>query len=125
MTIQNLPLQNLISDQVQAAYTYRVLTAQYGDGYSQQAADGANNERIQVSIEYRNLNTSDANTVIAFLRGLQGYKPFYYTLTGDIKRAWRLIPDSLSVLISGVNKNTPSEFYRTVTFSATNSYDPE
>lgn len=123
MTIKNLPLQELISDQVQATYSYRVLTAQLGDGYTQQAPDGLNNEKIEVSFEYRNLNTGDANKVIKFLRGLQGYMPFYYKLPGDTKRAWRMNPDSLSVLISGVNKSDPNEFYRTVTFTARNSYD--
>lgn len=122
--IKNLPLQELISDQVQASYSYKVLSAQFGDGYSQQAADGINNEKIEISIEYRNLNTGDAAKVIKFLRELQGYKPFYYKLQGDIKRAWRMNPDSLSVLISGVNKSDPSEFYRTITFTARNSYDP-
>jgi phage-related protein len=58
--------------------TYRTLTAQFGDGYSQVAGDGINNVYDTWSLSFAGAS-ADVAPVKSFLDALQGYLPFYWT----------------------------------------------
>ena len=72
MAIETLPLQQYISEDQSSTYKYRILNAEFGDGYSQTAPDGINNEIREVTVMYKNLLPTEYNIVMNFLRGLRG-----------------------------------------------------
>jgi phage-related protein len=57
----------------------RVLKVEFGDGYSQRAADGFNNNPVMLSLGWTNLTTAEKDTIIAFLTARKGYQSFWYT----------------------------------------------
>ena len=65
----------------------RVLETKFGDGYKQTAADGINNIGGNLPLEWRNITTAQANTLIAFFRGKAGYLPFRYKIPTE-SAAW-------------------------------------
>ena len=67
----------------------RVLVADFGDGYSQRAADGINNIDTTVSLQWNNLTGTQANSIDSFFMQMGGYESFYYTLpTESIAKKW-------------------------------------
>lgn len=58
--------------------TYRTLNAQFGDGYSQQAADGINSVYDVWTLTWQG-GASDIQPVKTFLDTQMGYLPFYWT----------------------------------------------
>ncbi|CAJ0610674.1 unnamed protein product [Cylicocyclus nassatus] len=67
----------------------RVLVADFGDGYSQRAADGINNIDTTVSLQWNNLTGTQANSIDNFFMQMGGYESFYYTLpTESIAKKW-------------------------------------
>lgn len=125
MTIQKLPLQNLIDEQqLSVSYTYRIFEAGLGDGYTQQAPNGINNESRKVSITYKNLRASEFNKVLTFLRGLKGVTPFSMKIPGEkTSSVFRLIPDTLSTSITAIAQYDESYIVRSITFTAQSAYD--
>lgn len=57
--------------------TFRVLTAQFGDGYKQSAGDGINNEVNSWPLTFKGLE-HEIKPIRDFLRSHKGYKPFYW-----------------------------------------------
>jgi phage-related protein len=58
--------------------TYRVLKAQFGDGYAQTGADGINNETQSWPLVFRGLD-SKISAIRDFIRARQGYQSFFWT----------------------------------------------
>jgi len=58
--------------------TFRVLRAQFGDGYVQQAGDGINNETATWPLEFAGY-AAQIQPIDDFLRAHQGFKPFWWT----------------------------------------------
>jgi len=59
-------------------HSFRVLSAQFGDGYKQSVGDGINNEVQTWPLQF----TGDAayiNGIVSFLRAHRGYLPFQWT----------------------------------------------
>jgi len=56
---------------------YRVLSAQFGDGYKQSAGDGINNEVNSWPLTFKGLE-HEIKPIRDFLRSHKGYKPFYW-----------------------------------------------
>jgi phage-related protein len=61
----------------------RVLKVEFGDGYSQRAADGYNNNPVMLSLMWNNLTTSEKDSIIAFLSARKGYQSFWYTYNDE------------------------------------------
>lgn len=59
--------------------SYRVLTAQFGDGYKQQAADGINNVIQTWSLTFKSTSLATIQAIRGFLKAKGGYKKFYWT----------------------------------------------
>lgn len=58
--------------------TFAVKKAQFGDGYSQEAADGINNESQSWPLQFAG-SKAEMLALVAFLRAHAGYIGFYWT----------------------------------------------
>ncbi len=61
-----------------ATITYRVRTAQFGDGYSQSVADGINNKTAVWPLSFEG-SLVGMQAILTFFDTQQGYKSFYWT----------------------------------------------
>ncbi|MFW8567076.1 phage tail protein [Orrella sp. 11846] len=59
-------------------YAYRVIDAQFGDGYKQSVGDGLNTETSSWSLSFRGRSDKIA-PIRNFLRARQGFQPFKWT----------------------------------------------
>jgi phage-related protein len=57
----------------------RLLESQFGDGYSQRAADGLNNQPYSLSLTWENVTSTQATTLLDFFRAKGGVTPFLFT----------------------------------------------
>jgi len=62
----------------QGSHQFRVLTAQFGDGYKQTAGDGIHTEVRTWSLQFTG-NAQAITPIRDFLRNHQGWQPFYWT----------------------------------------------
>jgi len=58
----------------------KILKAEFGDGYTQEAGDGINNVRAVVSLSWDTLTPAQADQIEAFFEARKGYERFYYRL---------------------------------------------
>jgi len=63
----------------QGTETARVLTAQFGDGYSQNAADGINNAVQSWPLSFLGRTKVEAEAIVSFFRRHKGYRSFLWT----------------------------------------------
>jgi phage-related protein len=63
--------------------TPRVLSAQFGDGYSQRLADGINTISKKWSISFNNRSLEDSAAIVAFFQARKGVESFTWTPTGE------------------------------------------
>lgn len=63
---------------VQPTIDYKVITAQFGDGYAQTSSDGINNKSEQYAVKI-NVYEEEAKKVKAFFDRHQGWKSFFWT----------------------------------------------
>lgn len=61
----------------------RVLTAQFGDGYSQRGPDGLNAMMETMTVAWSRLQPADAAVIVSFLSARQGVEAFYWTAPRD------------------------------------------
>lgn len=59
--------------------TFRTRTAQFGDGYAQDVADGINNEVQQWTHSASDLDSDTLDEIMEFLRAHKGYMRFLWT----------------------------------------------
>lgn len=59
----------------------KILKADFGDGYSQSAADGTNWIKSTVSLTWEALTPTEEQSIVTFLRTQGGYIPFWYQLS--------------------------------------------
>ncbi len=118
MTLRQLPLTQYIDhDNSTISYSYRILSAQFGDGYEQVVSDGINTESRTWSINYKNLPKDAFDAVIAFVRSLKGVEPILATAPGEsIATQWRIVKDSLSSSVTGISRNDQNIIVRSITF---------
>ena len=62
---------------------YKILQADFGDGYTQATADGLNNVRRVLTVAWDGLTVAEANAIINFFTIRQGCQPFYYTPSNE------------------------------------------
>lgn len=73
---------------VQKDIQYKIREAEFGDGYSQRAADGINNKRVTFQLQWKALNKTHADAIEAFLDARRGVQAFYYTVPDDVQRKY-------------------------------------
>jgi len=74
-----LPLTSQLSTTSSKQTTFRTLKAQFGDGYSQRAANGLNAKVDSWSITWEHLSSTDKDTVLAALDSVGGWDYLTWT----------------------------------------------
>lgn len=74
--------------------TYRLLKAQFGDGYMQTAADGINNIQRSWPLQFAG-GAADVTPVRDFLDSHAGWKTFYWTPPLGIQGLYRVVSHTL------------------------------
>lgn len=70
--------------------TPRVLTANFGDGYRQEAGDGLNVLSRKIDPTWDVLSSAQADDLLAFFEDKKGYIAFYWTPDGEtVSRQWK------------------------------------
>lgn len=59
----------------------KILKAEFGDGYTQEAGDGLNNVRDVVKLKWSTLLPSQAEAMEQFFKNMGGYRRFHYRLS--------------------------------------------
>ena len=68
---------------------FGVLEADFGDGYSQRAADGLNSKKINWSVTWENRPDADIDSLYDFLIAKLGYEAFFWTAPDESSpRKW-------------------------------------
>jgi len=86
-----LPLQTKISQSSSGGKKYRVLIAEFGNGYTQRTQDGINSARAQWSISWDNLTSAEKDTVIAALDAAGSHDTHTWTAPDEAtSKEWRV-----------------------------------
>lgn len=94
----------------------RILRTDFGDGYSQRAADGLNSVAITVDLEFNGLTPDEADDIEAFLESKKGATAFTYTLPDEVSaRKW--------TAAAGWNRTAQSHNLRTITVTLEEAFD--
>lgn len=64
---------------------FKVLTADFGEGYTQSAGDGVNNVRRVLSLTWETLLPAQAAVITDFIKARRGFGIFYYTPSNETK----------------------------------------
>lgn len=68
---------------------FRVLSATFGDGYSQRVLDGLNTTLESWDMEWSVLTLDEKDVIVNFLDARAGYESFNYTMPGDsVSKKW-------------------------------------
>lgn len=67
-----------VEREVDPTIEYRVIEAQFGDGYKQSSADGINTENAQYAIKV-NAYKLEAKQIMDFFNRHKGYRSFFWT----------------------------------------------
>lgn len=62
----------------------KLLKADFGEGYTQYAADGMNSLKQTVTLTWDLLLPSQSDAIMNFFAGQGGWQPFYYTISDDV-----------------------------------------
>jgi phage-related protein len=66
----------------------KILSAGFGDGYTQEGPDGMNSVREVATLTWSVLLETQADTIYSFLKAHKGSQPFYYALRDGVTRKW-------------------------------------
>jgi phage-related protein len=78
-----LPLTNMISQSSSVTREYKTLSAEFGNGYSQDIPDGINWIRDKWTIEYENLTPAERDTLVAVLDAVGSWDIVTWTPYGE------------------------------------------
>lgn len=107
---QALPLTSRISQGSTRKRMNRVLSAQFGDGYSQEAPDGTNSKFDTWNITYENLDSTERTTVLAALDAVGGSDYLTWTPTGEtVSKRFKLTDGYSETWVSGTHSSISFE----------------
>jgi phage-related protein len=67
----------------------KVLMADFGDGYGARAADGINNDPLNVPVTWTNVTKAERDYIVNFFKDRKGYQSFFWTLPDETTpKAW-------------------------------------
>lgn len=66
----------------------KILSASFGDGYTQEGPDGSNNVRDVATLTWSVLLENEAQVIYDFFKAHKGSIPFYYALRDGVTRKW-------------------------------------
>ena len=61
----------------------KLLSADFGEGYTQTVPDGTNVIKRQMTLRWEGVTLAQKQAIIGFFETQAGYQPFYYTVFGD------------------------------------------
>lgn len=96
-----LPLPDLISQGSTRKRKFRVLKAQFGDGYLQTAPDGVNHQVDSWNIIYANLTDADRASVWSAIETVGVSDYFTWTPPGDVAKKWKIVSEVTETPQSG------------------------
>ena len=67
---------------------FKLLKAEFGDGYTQTARDGLNHIRQVATLTWDRIPDDDAFDIVDFVEEQGGDRPFLYALPGQPVRKW-------------------------------------
>ncbi len=89
MTILPFPTDPAVSFGVSSKKSYRVLAADFGDGYSQRTKDGLNSEIETLPMVWTTLTYDEAAIITDFIDDRGGSEAFSYTPPGQsVSKNW-------------------------------------
>ena len=102
-----LPLTTRISQGSSRTRVNRVLSAQFGDGYSQEAPDGTNASYDVWKVSYENLDLTERVTVLTVLDAVGAWDYVTWTANGDAgSKKWKVTKDGYQeTWVSGSHTN--------------------
>ena len=87
--------------------TYKVLKAQFGDGYAQRSGDGLNKRQGTISVSIINLTVVEARVLTTFFDERGGYRSFSYQTPDDFfPRLWVCETHSLNYVDANIRSIT-------------------
>lgn len=99
-----LPLTSYISTTSTKQRKHRTLSAQFGDGYSQEAPDGTNSKYDEWNIVYQNLGQTDRDSLWTVLSAVGAWDYVTWTAFGDsTSKKWKITSDGISESIQSGN----------------------
>lgn len=75
--------------------TFAVLTSQFGDGYSQEAADGINNETQSWPLDFVGVEV-EMQPIVNFIRAHAGFQGFYWTPPMGVQGLYKVATFSIN-----------------------------
>lgn len=97
-----MPLTDRVSQGSTRKRKNRVLSAQFGDGYSQEAPDGTNAATAEWSVQFENLTSTERTTLLAVLDAVGGTDYITWTATGDASsKKWKVKDGYQEIWASG------------------------
>ena len=94
---QALPLTSLLSTNSGKQTSFKTIKAQFGDGYSQRAADGLNSKVDSWSLSWPNLSSTDKETIITALDAVGGWDYLTWTPFGESTEKKFIVKDGYSI----------------------------
>jgi phage-related protein len=88
-----LVLTDKISQGSQKKVTYRVLKAQFGNGYEQTAPDGLNYSVESWDVKYENITLADRTTLIAMLESVGSFNTISWTPPNGTAKLYKMTQD--------------------------------
>lgn len=100
-----MPTALVLTDRISQGSTrkrmFRVLKAQFGDGYAQTAPDGINNRVDTWDIAYENLTSTERTTLWAAIETVGATDYFTWTPPGGSSTKWKIVGDVSESPVSG------------------------
>jgi len=77
------------SESTQTSHAPTIRSVEYGNGYSQRATVGINQDRLKATVNWTLLSRTDADTIEVFLSARLGFESFDYALPpSTTSRKW-------------------------------------
>lgn len=86
-----LPLTDRISQSSTRTRKNRVLSASFGDGYSQEAPDGTNPQVDEWSLQFDYLTSSERSTLVTALEAVGSWGVLTWTPPGETSKKWKVV----------------------------------
>lgn len=96
---------------------YRVLKAQFGDGYQQTTRKGLGSQVREIQLSWETLLPVQADAIVTFFLDHAGDVPFYYTPSDD--------PAPIKWKVTTFDRRTTKGGLQTITATFEESSDPE
>lgn len=93
----------------------KVITIQYGDGYTQRIADGINNNLMTIPISFKNRDFPEMAAIAHFLHARNGYESFLFYPPAPFNKLKRFVCENFGPSFEFYNNTTiDTEFKETV-----------